>query len=322
VGVRRTIALVLVLAAAAGARAAAAGAYGWPVQPFFQPHALIGVFGDPRTIFDEPWSADGVDGPGKFSFHNGVDVAAPAATPVFPVVSGRAFLISGSAVGVKAANARVFQYYHVEPAVYPGQWVVARHTVLGYVLKWALHVHFGEIDHGRITNPLVPGHLGPYADTTRPAVDSIELRDSGGHPVDPGAVQGSVDLVASAYDTPSLVAPGATPLPIAPAAMSWSLSTLSGELVAPFETTVDFRQTLPSNRDFWHVYARGTYQNVPTFGGRVLRRTGRYLFHLAREPLDTRLLPNGTYVLRVTATDARGNSGELTRQFTVANSGA
>jgi hypothetical protein len=46
---------------------------------------------------------------------------------------------------------------------------------------------------------------------------------------------------------------------------------------------------------------------------------GRYLFRLTPRDLDTRRLRDGTYVLKVTARDVRGNTGSLTRQFDVAN---
>jgi hypothetical protein len=46
---------------------------------------------------------------------------------------------------------------------------------------------------------------------------------------------------------------------------------------------------------------------------------GCYLFKLTREPFDTRSLRDGVYDLIVTASDVGGNSGTLSRRFTVHN---
>ena len=48
---------------------------------------------------------------------------------------------------------------------------------------------------------------------------------------------------------------------------------------------------------------------------------GRYLFLLSPR-FDTNSLRNGIYELHVRATDIRGNTGTLTRPFSVANTGA
>ena len=313
---------VLVVAGGSlGAGAGTAFAYSWPITPFFQPHPITSFFGDPRTIYDEYYAGGAaLNGPGRFSFHNGVDIPAPEGTPVYPVVSGRAHLLSGTAVVVRASRRRVFQYYHVLPIVTNGEWVYARRTVIGYVLGWAKHVHLAEIDRGHVTNPLLPGHLAPYADTTKPVVSSLVFRNATGQELDPLALHGAVDIVASAYDTPPLALPGvAVPLPVAPAALSWSLTTPDGRAAISLRTTVDFRVTLPFNRDFWLVYARGTYQNNPTFGGHPRRLRGRYLYHLEPSLFDTALVPNGAYVLTVTATDERGNTGTLVMPVAVVN---
>ncbi len=50
-----------------------AHAYGWPVKPFDQQHAIRGAFDDPRF--------------GRY-FHFGVDISAPDGTPVYAVAAG------------------------------------------------------------------------------------------------------------------------------------------------------------------------------------------------------------------------------------------
>ena len=115
------------------------------VKPFDKPHPVRGNFGDPRTVFADPYVTGGVDGPGAFSFHNGIDISAPGGTKVYPVRSGIAHIISGSEVIVKAPDGSwTFQYYHIDPLVFEAQAVVARKTVLGTVQPAAEHVHLSE----------------------------------------------------------------------------------------------------------------------------------------------------------------------------------
>lgn len=313
------IALGLVLS---GSLAGRASAYSWPLEPFDHPHALRASFGDPRTVYAEEFGLAGLDGPGKFSFHNGVDIAASPGTPVYPVMSGRAQLLgSSSAVVVRSPDGHVFQYYHVLPAIFPGEQVMAGDTLLGWIADWSNHLHFAEISHGRVANPLQSGHLTPYGDTTAPEITSVEFRTPAGLELDPYSLHGRVDLIAEAHDTLSIRVPGlAAPRPVAPAALTWWVTTLAGELVVPLSRPVDFRASLPSNLDFWRVYARGTYQNLPSFGGHAQRDlVGRYRFRLAPRLFDTRQLENGGYVLHVAATDERGNRTAVTRRLTIQN---
>jgi hypothetical protein len=86
----------------------------------------------------------------------------------------------------------------------------------------------------------------------------------------------------------------------------------------PEVAAADFRTTLPLTRDFWNVYARGTYQNTPRFSNQQFVMPGRYLFDLAPR-LDTRSYPNGVYEARVHVEDMRGNSAEGLQDLTIAN---
>ena len=80
------------------------------------------------------------------------------------------------------------------------------------------------------------------------------------------------------------------------------------------------RQTLPFNKDFWQVYARGTYQNKPRFGNIQYGAVpGRYEFRLTRPSLDTRRLRDGVYTLSVKAVDARGNTGTRVENVQICN---
>jgi hypothetical protein len=317
---RRIPLLIATLLLALVAAAPAVASYPWPVRPFGKQHPIRANFGDPRTVFLDPLYADGIDGPGSFSFHNGVDIAARDGTPVYAVVSGTVKVIDATAVAVQTLDDRTFQYFHVVPTVIDGTKVQARIDRIGYVQAPYAHVHLSEIDAGRVTNPLRRGHLTPYVDKTRPRVDAIEIRDAGGKLSEPLGVCGRVSIAAEAFDRPPLHVGGSFGgLPVAPALVAWQLQRVGGRVVIHKRNAVDFRTTLPAPRDFWDVYARGSYQNAPRFGPQQFgSMPGRFLFELTRA-LDTRTLSNGPYVLTVSATDERRNVGVLAQRFWIFN---
>src|SRR6266705_2202028 len=84
----------------------------------------------------------------------------------------------------------------------------------------------------------------------------------------------------------------------APALVTWSLAKLGGPRYVPDVPAADFRTTLPAGWEFWNVYARGSYQNVPRFNAQQYFMPGRFLYNLAGT-MDTRSYPNGVYEVRV-----------------------
>jgi murein DD-endopeptidase MepM/ murein hydrolase activator NlpD len=302
---------------------ATSSSYGWPVKPFNRQHPIRGGFGDPRTVFFAPPTAQGLlTGSGSFQFHFGVDISAPDGTKVYPVVSGTVSKVCLDWLAVDAGDGRVFQYWHIQPRVRQGARVEAGHTVLGTILKGQEHVHFTELDNHKIVNPLQLGHLTPYGDRTRPEVDAITFRaDDTGRDLMPNFLRGRVEMIVEAYDTPSLPVPGAWHgMPVAPAKISWRLQTLGGRTLLRERMAVDFRQGIPSSSLFWSYYARGTYQNMSVFKPHYsYGQPGCFLYKLTRSPFDTRTLRDGIYDLVVTATDIRGNETSSTRRFTVHN---
>jgi hypothetical protein len=317
---RRTVTRTSTLGSACTHVPAGPLVYHWPIKPFAQEHAIRGYFGDPRTVGLEALGADHRGSLGSFTFHGGVDISAPPGTPVYPVVSGIAHVRSGDFVSVTTDDGRTFQYFHIQPAVGPGQPVTAGRTVLGRVKRVWKHVHLGEIDHFRVHNPLDPGHLEPYRDHTIPDVAGLTFTASDGSALAPTGLHGLIQIVADAHDLPAMPVPGHWfDFPVTPALITWSL-TLQDHLILR-RTVVDFRHTRPAERDFWRVYAPGTYQNFPDFDHHFFwRRPGRYLFNLTPTPLDTRLLANGMYTITVTAADTCGNQGRLIQTLTVNNS--
>jgi hypothetical protein len=313
--------LLLSIVLAAVALPAAAAAYPWPIKPFDRQHPVRGFFGDPRTVFVTGVSDNGIEGPGSFTFHQGVDIAAPDGTPVYAVADGRIRYEGAATLDlVTRGGTAVFQYFHIVSVVGEGQHVQARQTVLGYVQAPYGHVHVTEIEHGHVVNPLQRGHLTPYADHTRPTVSRILVENQNGIVQPSLGLCGRVQLVADTFDTPPMRVPGRFDgLPVSPALVTWTI-TRNSKVVLKRRVAADFRHRLPPNSRFWDVYARGTYQNDTRFGRAQYASTpGRYLFLLSKR-FDTKKLRNGDYLLTVRATDIRGNTGIRSTSFSVLNS--
>lgn len=301
------------------ASAAPSGSYAWPVKPFDRPHPVQGNFGDPRTIFLGDLRG-GADAAGGFRFHNGVDISAPDGTAVYAVASGRVLNVASDHLAVRTDENRRFQYWHIAPVVIAGEHIVAKRTVLGFVLRPFEHVHLTEIDRGHVANPLVPGHLFPYRDLKPPRVDNV-IVTSGGRVTHEGQpLSGTVTIAAAAHDVPSIAPTGRWHnAVVAPATVSWWLAATNGSLVRGPRTPFDVRRTLPPPRAFWRVYASGTLQNFPVSAGRRLATTGNYVFNLTQ--LSTNTLPTGDYILTVKATDVCGNAGTLSLPLNITNPG-
>jgi murein DD-endopeptidase MepM/ murein hydrolase activator NlpD len=307
--------------ACALAAPAGAGAYPWPVRPFNKAHPVRANFGDPRTVFSLSLFTRGLEGPGDFQFHNGVDIAAKDGTSVYPVVSGTVKLFGGTEIAVKTDDDRVFQYFHLVPVVQDGEKVEAKRTLLGYVAHTFGHVHLTEIRGFRVWNPLARGGLAPYVDWTKPRVTSIFMRAAGQiAPLDPLGVCGTVSIVAEAYDWPAMKVTGTfAGFPVSPALVTWSLRKVGGSVLQPEVPAFDVRTGLPAKPEFWDVYGRGTYQNAPRFANRQFNlMPGRFLYNL-NSALDTRTLANGVYQVSAAAEDVRDNRTFLNQRFTIVN---
>jgi hypothetical protein len=320
----RTIGIAIAVATLALASAGAASAYNWPFKPFTKQHPIRGFFGDPRTVYENGVLAGGFDGPGIFSFHQGIDIAAPNGTPVYPVMSGTAHYLGASVLNVAVGQVNgvdvTFQYFHLTPIVGEGEHVIAKETVLGYVEPPYGHVHLTEIDGSHAVNPLLKGHLAPYVDRTRPVIRMTTFSNSAGAIETPLGLCGRVQIAVDAYDRPPLAVPGAfNGLPVTPTLVEWTVHRLNGKVAIPLRVAADFRTTLPPNAKFFDTYAKGTYENSPRFGPQqYTAMPGRYLFQLAPN-FDTTTLPNGVYSLTVRVADIRNNAATQTQRFSVLN---
>lgn len=267
-----------------------AQAYGWPIKPFDRPHPVRGAFDDPRQ-------ARALDGADEESFHFGVDISAPDGTPVYAVAPGTVSLSPGS-VSVRGDNHHAFAYWHLIPVVDEGAHV-EKGDLLGYVAPGWGHVHLAEWDGKSYLNPLRPGALEPFNDSTAPVVAGVYVRQHGG----------LLDATADVYDLPPIQPPA--PWQDArwtPAFLRWRLMR-DGEAVIPWRIVADFRTNWLRKDEYHEIYAPGTLQNRPN-------APGRYIFWLARN-LDLRTLAEGTYELQVLATDTRNNAARRTVNLTI-----
>jgi hypothetical protein len=299
---------------------ATASAYPWPFKPFNKQHPIRGFFGDPRTVYYNGILAGAFDGPGIFSFHQGIDVAAPDGTPIYAIANGTAHYIGAATLNLDTGKGVVFQFFHIVPVVGEGEHVVVSKTVLGYVQPPFQHVHISEIDGSHVVNPLLPGHLAPYSDHTKPTIRDVLIENSTGVLQTPLGLCGRVQIDADAFDTPPMRVPGVFGgLPVAPADVSWALTRFGGGRVVPWTTVADFRQVLPPNSAFWSVYAKGSYENSPRFGReQYTSMPGRYIFILSAN-FDTASVPNGVYIISVRVGDERENTAVATRRIEILN---
>jgi murein DD-endopeptidase MepM/ murein hydrolase activator NlpD len=271
--------------------------YGWPLKPFDRAHPIRGSFNDPRIA-------------GKSrAFHFGVDVAAKDGTAVYAVTGGKAHVEDQTKVAVESGGVD-FGYWHIKPVVKHHQ-QVARHQLIGHIIKGWGHVHFAERRGGEYVDPLRAGAMGPWSDPTSPRIAAIALERNGKR-LDPRAISGAVDVIVEAYDRPPLAIPDPdwADSILTPAYLRWRV--MRGAKVArAWHTPIDFRHTMLPQSRFAGVYAPGTRQNHP-------RKPGRYRFFLAHT-WTTRKLADGRYRLEAEAVDERGNSARAGLDFTLAN---
>ena len=253
------------------------------------------------------------DGQPELSFHSGIDISVPDGTPVYAVEAGWATLRPSAVVVSTLTTKHVLGYWHIKPAVPNGE-LVARHQLLGTVEPGWGHVHLSERGRRIYLNPLRRGGIAPYDDWTKPTIDDVLILQPRGAPANIAAVEGSIDLVADAYDTPPLAPPGPWAASrVTPALLRWRIVGGRG-VVVPWRTALDFRRNLLPSDVFDDVYAPGTTANRA-------HRPGDYHLYLARE-LDTRTFPDGVYVLEVIAEDTRGNTARRVLPFRVVNQSA
>ncbi len=310
----RKLACILSVGAIALTSPSCIQAYGWPVKPFNRQHPIRGALDDPRTNNRRP-----IDNARFRSFHFGVDVVAPDGAAVYAVEGGEIYVDSPTAIDVVTQpdfpkNYLTFGYWHIRPVVHDREFV-AKHQLLGYILKGYEHVHFTEAIDGHYVNPLESGGLTPYRIYAKPVIKSLMLWQHGKYSYlgkNPLILRGRDSLVVNTFDpTPIAPPPPWNNAILTPSVISWRLTNSSGRTVVPEQTVVDFRDRLYTE-PLTKVYAPHTDQNQPG-------RPGNYNFWLIRES-DTIRLANGDYDLEVTATDIRGNNSMRSFEIDIDNS--
>jgi hypothetical protein len=292
--------------------ASQSSSYGWPVKPFDRQHPVRGSFADPRSVFGGNPTLQGLmTSRCTCSYHQGIDISAPDGSDVYPVRSGVVRGVDPEWVEVDSGGGSTFKYWHIRSAVRVGDHVEARQTVLGQILRGSGHVHLTEVLDGRPTNPLAPGHIGPYSDSTVPQVSAVTFRsrDTGPNLL-PEYLHGRVEIIAAAADMPAIPVPGKwNGLPVTPSKLTFHVETFPGRKVVIAETSaMDVSNRLPSTSDIWSTYARGSHMNMVQMGShRYWYQPGLYLFKLTPRLFDTRRLRDGVYRLVVTAWDTAGN---------------
>jgi hypothetical protein len=256
-----------------------------------------------RAYFNDPR----ISGTSR-AFHFGIDISAPNGTPVHAVRGGIVHLEGTRSLSVSDGDVD-FGYWHVIHAVRHLQ-RVEKHQVVGHVEAPWLHVHFAEHRSVGYRDPLRPGALTPWADTTKPHVTKIAFSRNG-RALSPAAVSGPVDVIAEAHQMPPRAVPAPwRGLPVTPARVRWRIRR--GErTVRPWHTPIDFTKGLLPQKDFQRIYAPGTRQNRAG-------KPGLYRFYLAHT-WSTELLRDGLYRVEVEASDLYGNKGSLHLPFTIAN---
>lgn len=270
--------------------------YSWPLKPFGRAHPVRGCFNDPR-----------ISGKSR-AFHFGIDIAAANGTAVFAVRGGVVHLEGERSLAVSDGDLD-FGYWHVIPVVRHHE-RVAKHQLLGHVEAPWLHLHFAEHRNGVYRDPLRPGALSPWRDTTAPQVTRIVFSRNG-RVLSPDAISGAVDVIAEAHQMPPLAVPAPwRGLPVTPARLRWRVRK-GGRTVRAWHTPIDFGKTLLPQDAFRRIYAPGTRQNRAG-------KPGLYRFYLAHR-WSTTLLSDGLYDLDAEAADLYGHKGSEELAFTIAN---
>ena len=140
-----------------------------------------------------------------------------------------------------------FGYWHIIPAVRHHQ-RINRHQLVGHVAAPWLHVHFAERRAGIYRDPLRPGALTPWQDTTKPRVTRIVFSRNG-RVLSPTSIFGPVDVIAEAHQLPARkVPPPWDGLPVTPARIRWRVRR-GGHTMRAWHTPIDLSKTLlPTDR--------------------------------------------------------------------------
>jgi hypothetical protein len=269
----------------------APGVPGWPLRPFHRQHAIRAGINELRPS----------------NFHVAVDIEANNFQPVYAIQSGYASIrYPGTGdVNVDVGN---FYYWHINPTVSDGQYVVAYKTEIGQVLNGFGHVALSEGNTSDYLNPLRPGgSLRPYTDSERPIIGIPRVFADGRVVV--GAFDPQSFVQREHYETPVL----------APSSLAWRLYEARGRALTGLEWAMRGSQNYPPGlRPV--IFAPGASNPGFACFYTQVRCIPNWVYWLAgglTQPLPLAGLPRGRYRLTVYAWDWAGNASALDYWFTV-----
>jgi hypothetical protein len=266
--------------------AAPAAIRGWPLKPFHKQHAIRAGINELRPA----------------NFHVAVDIEANNFQPVYAIQSGYASIrYPGTGdVNVDVGN---FYYWHINPTVSNGQYVVAHKTMIGEVLYGFNHVALSEGSTSDYLNPLRPGgSLRPYTDTAAPIIRIPHVFSDG-------------RVTVGAFDPQSFVQKGLpyeTPV-LAPSSLAWRLYSARGRALTGLEWSMRGSQNYPPGLKPV-IFAPGA--SNPGFECFFTQRRciPNWVYWLAgglTGPIPLARLAPGRYRLTVYAWDWAGNTSAL-----------
>jgi hypothetical protein len=258
---------------------------GWPLKPFHQQHAIRAGINELRPA----------------NFHVAVDIEANNFQPVYAIQSGYAsirYRDTGD-VNVHVGN---FYYWHINPRVSNGQYVIAYKTEIGQVLYGFGHVALSEGSSSDYLNPLRPGgSLRPYTDVEPPIIGVPRVFADGRVIV--GAFDPQSFVQKESYETPVL----------APSSLAWRLYDAYGRALTGLEWAMRGSQNYPPGLKSVIFAPGASNPGFVCFFTRV-RCIPNWVYWLAgglTQPLPLGNLPQGRYRLTVYAWDWAGNSSAL-----------
>jgi hypothetical protein len=263
----------------------APGVPGWPLFPFHRQHAIRAGINELRPA----------------NFHVAVDIEANNFQPVYAMESGYASIRYPGTGDVNVDVGR-FYYWHINPTVRNGQYVVAYKTVIGNVLYGFYHVALSEGSTNHYLNPLRPGgSLRPYTDSEPPVIGLPHVYADGR--VNVAAFDPQSFVVRSRYETPVL----------APSSLAWRLYDAHGHALTGLQWAMRGSQNYPPNlRPV--IFAPGAANPGFHCFFTQVRCIPNWSYRLAgglTAPLPLRSLRRGRYRLSVYAWDWAGNTSAL-----------
>ncbi|MHB8660158.1 MAG: hypothetical protein ACYC91_19900 [Solirubrobacteraceae bacterium] len=258
---------------------------GWPLQPFHHQHAIRAGINELRPA----------------NFHVAVDIEADDFQPVYAIQSGYATIrYPGTGdVNVDVGN---FFYWHINPTVANGQYVVAYQTMIGQVLKGFGHVAFSEGSTSDYLNPLRPGgSLRPYTDTEVPVIGIPRVFADG-------------RVIVAAFDPQSFIHKLSYETPVlAPSSLAWRLYDAHNHALTGLQWAMRGSQNYPAGLKSV-IFAPGASNPGFECFFTQLRCIPNWVYWLAgglTPPLPMSSLLRGRYRLTVYAWDWAGNTSAL-----------